>query len=404
MGGAFVALADDTDAIYWNPAGLALQTSRLFSLTHYQGFLGITQEYVGSVFPLRGLGTLGVNALYATVANVNLYDGFGIKVGQLANYDLVLDGALGLKWGRFLALGVGIKAFTSRLGTYSAAGGALDLGILVYDPKGRSLSAGIVLQNLGPPIKYTSKSDPLPVNLRMGVCYRFRPGSEHELKALMELSRLMFPNENLYLYTGVEYGYKNRYFLRAGHRFQRSTDKLSVGLGARGGDLRMDYALLPFGVLGLTHRVSVAYELAPAPAPKPTPVALPVSGPASKVSANASPPPLSLLESPVPPATPPVEGSATSQRLEGTRTMSVDSLLREAVALAKKEEFRSALNTLARAAQVEPQNAQIMRLMGTCYFHLGARVQALDAYSRALALNPGDQELRSLLEKLSKDR
>ena len=52
MGGAFVALADDADATYWNPAGLAQLQSRQLSSTQSDLLgLGINYNWLSFVQP-----------------------------------------------------------------------------------------------------------------------------------------------------------------------------------------------------------------------------------------------------------------------------------------------------------------------------------------------------------------
>src|SRR6266849_5564374 len=61
MGGAFVAVANDASAMYWNPAGLAqlYQSEALFS--HSKWLADIDFNYGGVVLPVSGFGTVGVN-------------------------------------------------------------------------------------------------------------------------------------------------------------------------------------------------------------------------------------------------------------------------------------------------------------------------------------------------------
>ena len=55
MGEAFVAVADDASALYWNPAGLARLTSPEAIAMHNEWFQGMRYEYLGYVQPLADI-------------------------------------------------------------------------------------------------------------------------------------------------------------------------------------------------------------------------------------------------------------------------------------------------------------------------------------------------------------
>ena len=55
MGSAFVAVADDASATFWNPAGLADQEKRQIMLMHSERFGDLVdRDYLGFVLPIKG--------------------------------------------------------------------------------------------------------------------------------------------------------------------------------------------------------------------------------------------------------------------------------------------------------------------------------------------------------------
>jgi hypothetical protein len=66
MGGAFVAIADDATATYWNPAGLGRLNSITFSETNWilAEVEGVNVNYLNAVFPLKGIGTIAGGWLF----------------------------------------------------------------------------------------------------------------------------------------------------------------------------------------------------------------------------------------------------------------------------------------------------------------------------------------------------
>jgi len=62
MGGAYIAVADDANAGYWNPAGLNQIESPEFAYMHAERFAGIVSfDYAGVAWPLSDRSTIGVS-------------------------------------------------------------------------------------------------------------------------------------------------------------------------------------------------------------------------------------------------------------------------------------------------------------------------------------------------------
>lgn len=125
MGGAYIAVADDVDAVYWNPAGLATLSKTEVAFQHSDVFdVGIYEEYFSVVHPLgKGIG-LGFSWVHH---DADLEEGFGQlrtnKTNQWAD-DLFIIGT-GIKLKENLMLGLNIKRFlvkTDMTATGSAAG------------------------------------------------------------------------------------------------------------------------------------------------------------------------------------------------------------------------------------------------------------------------------------------
>ena len=75
MGEAFVAVADDPTAIYWNPAGLR-QLSKI-EILGMQSFwlMDMGYQYLAAVIPLPlGFGTLGAAAAYSSSGTIPKFE------------------------------------------------------------------------------------------------------------------------------------------------------------------------------------------------------------------------------------------------------------------------------------------------------------------------------------------
>ena len=63
MGGAFVSLADDATAMYWNPAGIGRISGFEAIFIHVNWLLDTNFDYSGIVAPIGGIFVIGVNAI-----------------------------------------------------------------------------------------------------------------------------------------------------------------------------------------------------------------------------------------------------------------------------------------------------------------------------------------------------
>jgi len=61
LGGAFVANANDFSSLYWNPAGIARVKSLEVGVSYTDWILDIQHSFVGVVYPLGSVGTIGVS-------------------------------------------------------------------------------------------------------------------------------------------------------------------------------------------------------------------------------------------------------------------------------------------------------------------------------------------------------
>lgn len=289
MAGAYTALSDDAYAVYWNPAGLALPVGKSLVFTHNEYFQGLGQEYFGFTLPgeeiklLRGsilrsghLG-LGLNYFY-TPKDMERRSGLNetfVAVspveGKFSAYDLAFSAAYGFSYSRDLRLGAAFKVIRQSIDTESGNTAALDLGALYDFPwLDRQFTAGFSVQNLGPGVKFNTKSFPLPLTFKAGLSHRIYE------KGLLVSADISKPVDNYpSIAIGLEHPLSSRLFLRTGYRYRQHGNELgafsglAAGLGFVHNDLRFDYAFTPFGDLGAAHRISLSFRFRPPAIPEP---------------------------------------------------------------------------------------------------------------------------------------
>jgi hypothetical protein len=186
MGNSFVAMKNDPNTIFSNPAALSSQTKRdsLASGTDLSiaaGAIGggITQGSV--VFTMPTSEFLGENSWVAAGILYNSYGTFqgANKIGQLTGDFTAGDFVLSLAYSGIIPekafhYGLAVKFISSSLatntpGVSSSVGIAADLGVY-YQNEPLLLTAGLSATNIGKELTtYSGIKEPLPFNLQFGL-------------------------------------------------------------------------------------------------------------------------------------------------------------------------------------------------------------------------------------------
>ncbi len=270
MGGAFVAISDDANATYWNPAGLTQIKSPEISGTHNQWFEDIRSEYISYVQPLAGKlsGVAGIDIIYMTVSDIEKRDDAGDKAGTVKVNNLAYALSYGYKLNNDLSMGVKLKGIFQEYGDNKGNGVAVDVGFLWIQPviKNEKLSFGLNLQNIGPKIKTGSEKEKLPFNIKGGIALT---SPERGVTLAVDMDK---PVDNkMKLHSGIEYWFREIVALRFGYEDVGdlgSGSGFTAGCGFKGYEteefnnvlIQFDYALVSFGDFGYTHRFSLAVK------------------------------------------------------------------------------------------------------------------------------------------------
>lgn len=252
LGGAYTALASDSNALLYNPAGLGHVRRYEASFMHNQFYEGVTQEYISLATP-RGWG-LSFNYLSfggvpkTTVANPD-------SLGTTGLSDLAVSAGYGKRFGNLLSLGAELKMIRESIDGISAQGYAADFGALYDVPQVSGLSIGGALQNIGPPIKFQGANENLPLNARFGTAYRF---TTQKQKCTITLDLTKERSEAPIVLLGAEMILAEKFPVRFGYSGQNDSGLgITFGAGYRHRDFDFDYAFAPYGALGNAHRFSV---------------------------------------------------------------------------------------------------------------------------------------------------
>lgn len=270
LGGAYTAISDDASGMYWNPAGLTRSHGLSFMFMHASYLSDISFDYLSFAFS-KGNSAFGGSVGYMNAGSIDHTDYSGNTLGSYRprDYYWTLSYAsdlevIGAEKGRYSA-GVSAKFINSTI-IEKARTFAFDAGLTVrMKIYNLPLKLGFVAQNVGPGMKYDKERDPLSTTFRLG-------GAFNISRNWLFSAEMSAPRGNApYLSAGAEhlaYSSDNMsVFLRAGVNTLTISDipglnGVSGGMGITFSYVSFDYALVPFGELGMTHRLSMTLKFA----------------------------------------------------------------------------------------------------------------------------------------------
>ncbi len=275
MGGAFTAVADDPEGLYYNPAGISLLQSQEVQGSFYSGLAGNTLQNVAYAAPISfsgvsgaGYASVGANLVYSQDGSIQVNktnpDGSFLSSNSMsAGSDLIagLSYAESIGQVSFLSgpddttehemnnfIGLTGKYIRSTLvQQYHAQTFTGDAGYLGVIPDW-GLSFGASALNIGGSLKYIAVADPLPTTLRAGAAYHFAAG--HWASLLLAADGEWMTHERTwYANTGLECKLPMGFAARVGYQLHRDTLGLTLGFGVKWHDFSLDYAWAMAGPL-----------------------------------------------------------------------------------------------------------------------------------------------------------
>ena len=146
---AFSAVADDINAISWNPAGLSLIQNQEATMTYAPLYAGINQSYLAYAYPFGKWGSVGLDFSYLNYGNMDWRDDSGRDLGDFSRKDYSIYASYGINLMDSLSLGLSLGTTSLKITSSdeSATGIGIDMGAL-YNIGSRA-SLGLSLENIG---------------------------------------------------------------------------------------------------------------------------------------------------------------------------------------------------------------------------------------------------------------
>ena len=252
MGGAFVAVSDDANAITWNPAGLPGLRRTEFTSTYTDLYaMGITQSYLGFVRPFSDRIALGLD-----------WSSVGFDDDELNYSENKLNFAVGIQPHKLFSFGFTLKYLMRDMLLDEASFGkstgiGTDAGLLIQPLK--NLKLGLGFYDLGgTSVSYKDKKSEtiLAQAFRLGISY-------------MPINGLTIAADfGDRFHFGAEYILASKLSFRTGVQQDLSGDEKimvpSLGVSLKFKSLIAEYGYESHPYLNPTHRISIALQFSPA--------------------------------------------------------------------------------------------------------------------------------------------
>ncbi len=293
LGGAFVAVADDPSALYWNPAGIARIKSISLQASQTEWFIDTKLHNVDLVLPLAMLNSsLGFHLAMLDYGSNPVRTVF--RPEGTGEYYSASDLVAGLYWALSItdrvSVGLGVKYFQENIWHVKGSAIATDLSIL-FDTPLKGLRLGGTISNLGPEfglsgrdltrvsdidgrkdkyynndnvaIQLATETYPLPLLFRFGLAYTLDFNSYN---SLLLATNVNHPSNDVEtLDVGMEAKLLKLFYLRAGYHSlfaDYAADGLTLGAGFAykilgTATLTLDYAWSDWSVLASVNRYTI---------------------------------------------------------------------------------------------------------------------------------------------------
>jgi hypothetical protein len=306
MGDAYSAVATGAEAVYWNPAGLAWADDQEISLTYINWIFDAKLYSLAYGLPLGDYGSVGLQLQYVdygnfdkTVASTRALDVdplYPYYTGQTFKpYDYVAGITYAKKMTEKFSFGLTAKyayesLYNGNLTTQvtNTNGGAdttytvdpnrgvflFDAGFL-YNTGYKTIRIAASVQNFGPNVQYkssyTTTEYPAPLEFRLGGAADLMGKNgllmeDKDNRIGISFDLFLANDADQQEHLGLEYEFANTFAIRAGYKFNYTTEGLTFGGGVHQtlGNLRLtvDYS---YGAMdasisdytGNVHRISL---------------------------------------------------------------------------------------------------------------------------------------------------
>ena len=242
MGGATISTTSGIEALFWNPAGITKSRSSanlMFSHMSYIADIGLDYGAVSANF--EGIGTFALSVKSLSIGEMLVTtDKDPDGTGQTYSPQFfTVGGSFAKQLSDRISVGITTNLISERIAQVSATGVAFNVGV-IYDNLAsiNGLSLGVAVKNVGPQMsfdgaglyfstQYPGQNAPanivkleaaafeLPSTIEFGLGYHYTLAPNNDLQISGTFQNNNFSGDEYK--GGVEWGYNNNFFLRAGY-------------------------------------------------------------------------------------------------------------------------------------------------------------------------------------------
>ena len=147
MGGAFTAVAEGIDAVYYNPAGLGFIPKTMAGFSYKSLSLDRHFGHIAVAFPIRNEAAMGASWLNFGVSDVPMRGQSRQMLGEVGNSSNAFELSFGKALSEMFSLGGKIRYIQEKFDDLQSFTVGMDLGAIARPHKYASLAG--VIQNLG---------------------------------------------------------------------------------------------------------------------------------------------------------------------------------------------------------------------------------------------------------------
>lgn len=263
MGESVVAVVNDANSVFWNPAGLAYVNNYQVSFSQ-NNWIVDSKQY-------SAVAAVSFDAFTAAISvsdfSINEFEETTVLnpegTGRMVSAgDLSIGLSLAKRFTDKLSIGAQVKYLQEKLDDYDVNNVLFDFGA-IYETGFRNLRLGFSFQHYGPDMKYAYQEFRAPLLFRIGAADEIINNDNLKITASAEVVHPTDNNE--WVNAGTEIQILKNFIVRSGYRFKNDEGKLSFGVGIIPPELanmglKIDYSFVKSEVVFEDiHRITIGF-------------------------------------------------------------------------------------------------------------------------------------------------
>jgi hypothetical protein len=254
MGNAYSMLASDALGVFYNPALMNCGDNNV-SLSHNISMIDYTTTAAAVKYRFGKFG-IGLGLLKSGVSDIEVRTTPGAVLDKFDSQNLSVNLAMSYQIYKNISFGVTPKLLYEKIYTDEASGFGFDIGTSYIQ---ENINFSFVIANLGSMNEMNVERTKLPSLVRFGGAYNYKM-KNFDLLFALEGNKVL-DGGIFHIHSGIEAGYKNFLFLRAGFMSGYETKNFTAGLGLRYKGIMLDYSFIPYSdALGTGNTFTLGYN------------------------------------------------------------------------------------------------------------------------------------------------